>query len=56
VDELKKRLNDSRYDNMTVLGLAMDVGFNSKSSFNAAFKKLTGQSPSEYKKSQNRPE
>jgi len=32
----------------TILSLAMDCGFNSKSSFNKYFKKVTGLSPSEY--------
>lgn len=32
----------------TILSLAMDCGFNSKSSFNKYFKKVTGLSPSDY--------
>ncbi len=53
VEELKRRLNDPKFQHLTILGLAMEVGFRSKSSFNAAFKKVTGQSPSDYKKTQN---
>jgi AraC-like DNA-binding protein len=53
VEELKKRLAEPGADKLTILGLAMEVGFNSKSSFNSAFKKITGQSPSDYKKAQN---
>jgi AraC-like DNA-binding protein len=55
VEELKIRLIDPAYETLTILGLAMEVGFNSKSSFNSSFRKFTGQSPSDYKKTQNRP-
>lgn len=37
-------------EKLTVLEVLYDVGFNSKSSFNTAFKKFTGQTPSEYRK------
>ncbi|GAA4466225.1 hypothetical protein GCM10023189_47920 [Nibrella saemangeumensis] len=48
VEELKKRMEDPRYKNYTLLSQAFDVGFNSKTSFNRAFKKITNQTPSEY--------
>ena len=35
----------------TVLSICYAVGFNSKSSFNSAFQKKTGQSPVQYRKS-----
>ena len=36
--------------NLTLLALSLDAGFNSKPTFNAAFKKATGQTPSHYMK------
>ena len=38
-------------ENSTILEAMYHSGFNSKSSFNKEFKKLTGQTPTEYKKS-----
>jgi AraC-like DNA-binding protein len=38
------------YENFTLLGIATEVGFKSKSTFNAAFKKIKGMTPSQYKK------
>jgi AraC-like DNA-binding protein len=49
VEEVKKRLLSSEYDHLTLLALALDSGFNSKSSFNRIFMKATGMSPKEYK-------
>ena len=46
VAEACRRLQESRDANL--LELAMDVGFNSKSSFNRAFRKFAGATPSEY--------
>jgi len=34
--------------NFNLLGLAYEAGFNSKSSFNQVFKKITGKTPSEF--------
>ena len=42
-------INESEDDKMTVSEVMYQVGFNSKSSFNTAFKKYTGLTPSEYK-------
>ena len=46
--ELFKNTDDKK---LTVLEVLYEVGFNSKSSFNTAFKKFTGQTPSEFRKS-----
>ena len=40
---------------MTIIEAMFQAGFNSKSSFNKEFKKLTGQTPSEFKKSLSKP-
>jgi AraC-like DNA-binding protein len=53
VEEVKQKMADSRNSHLTLLALALESGFNSKSSFNAVFKKLTGETPSQYYKAQN---
>ncbi|MFA6402710.1 MAG: helix-turn-helix domain-containing protein [Salinivirgaceae bacterium] len=50
VNELKQKLSDPSLQNLTLMALATDSGFNSKATFNAAFKKITGLTPSMYKK------
>jgi AraC-like DNA-binding protein len=52
VEEVKRKMADSRYRNFTLLAIALESGFNSKTSFNTVFKKITGQTPSQYYKSQ----
>jgi AraC-like DNA-binding protein len=42
-------LKDPAQRDRTVLEILYAVGFNSKSSFNTSFKKLTGQTPSQYR-------
>nr|WP_298930040.1 helix-turn-helix domain-containing protein [uncultured Allomuricauda sp.] len=49
----KKRLMSPKDPNETILEVLYEVGFNSKSSFNAAFKKKTGITPSEFKAKYN---
>ncbi len=48
--EAVKLMDDSSYDNYSIEGIAQSAGFNSKSVFNPTFKKLTGKTPSEYRK------
>lgn len=51
VSAVKEKINACEFDNFTLLGIAYECGFNSKTSFNRIFKKETGLSPSEYRKS-----
>ncbi|MEO6176606.1 MAG: helix-turn-helix domain-containing protein [Flavobacterium circumlabens] len=44
-------LRDNAKSKVTVLEILYEVGFNSKSSFNTAFKKHTGHTPTDYRKS-----
>lgn len=50
IEEFKKVVTDPGNQKFSFLGLAYDCGFNSKSSFNKYFKKITGLSPTEYLK------
>jgi len=51
VEAFKCKIKSGDALNFSLLGIALDCGFNSKSSFNRIFKNFTGQSPSEYKNS-----
>ena len=48
VDAFKEMLTDPENQKFTILSMAFECGFNSKSSFNRHFRKATGQSPSVY--------
>ena len=50
VREVQQRLVDPNYSHLTILAIAQDAGFNSKSAFNTIFKKLTNTTPSEHRK------
>lgn len=50
IEEAKKILISEESEKYTIETLAKMSGFNSKSSFNTLFKKVTGKTPSEYKK------
>ena len=53
IKEAKVKINNFNPNTDTLLGIAFDSGFNSKSSFYDVFKKQTGMTPTEYRKSQN---
>jgi len=50
VEEFIKKIKNGEDEKVTILALAFDCGFNSKSAFYSAFKKVTGLSPGLYKK------
>ncbi|NNC96015.1 MAG: helix-turn-helix domain-containing protein [Chitinophagales bacterium] len=50
VEEVIEKFSDPEYDNLTIIAIAYECGFNSKSTFNSLFKQQTGQTPSEFKK------
>jgi len=50
IEEAKRLLKNPGYDKYTILAISYEVGFQNKSSFNNAFKKFTGLTPSEFKK------
>lgn len=50
VEEVKQKLAEPAYEHLKILAVAYDSGFNSKTSFNAIFKRMTGQTPSEFRK------
>ncbi len=48
IEESKRLLSDPDDNGRTILKVLYDVGFNSKSSFNTAFKKYVGMTPKQY--------
>ncbi len=49
VRDVQEWLTDPACAHWTVLAIGMEAGFNAKSSFNAAFKRYTGMTPSQYR-------
>ncbi len=49
IREVTRKMQDSAFERLTLLGIAFDCGFNSKTTFNRTFKQMTGKSPAEYK-------
>ncbi|WP_333600620.1 helix-turn-helix domain-containing protein [Flavobacterium sp.] len=50
IEEAKKLIHNPKMDHFNLIGIAYEVGFNSKTVFNTTFKKFTGKTPSEFKK------
>lgn len=51
VRDVQRRIADAQLKNLTILALAIDAGFASKSTFNDVFKRHTGKTPSAYRRS-----
>lgn len=49
VEAAKTMLTNQKYEHLKIAAIAYDSGFNSLSTFNAVFKKMTGQKPSEFR-------
>ena len=50
IEEFKQKVLSGEFKNLTILGIALECGFNSKSSFNRIFKESTGTTPGDYLK------
>jgi AraC-like DNA-binding protein len=50
IEEVKTKLNDPAYKHLTILGVALESGFNSKTTFNRVFRQVTGITPTEFQK------
>ncbi|MCX6254187.1 MAG: helix-turn-helix domain-containing protein [Bacteroidia bacterium] len=49
VKEVIDRFSDPKYNQYTILAIAFDAGFNSKTTFNSIFKSQTGLTPSKFR-------
>ena len=50
IDEFKKRIHDPQFARYDLLGIALECGFKSKSTFHRVFKDKEGMTPSEYRR------
>lgn len=50
IEDVQRKMRDAAYDHYSILGIAYEAGFKSKSTFNAVFKKVTHTTPSAYRK------
>lgn len=50
IEESKRYLADEKYKDMTIMDILLESGFNSKSAFQRFFKRLTGTSPTEFRR------
>lgn len=50
VQRAKELLLSEKHDHLSILGIAFEAGFNSKTTFNTTFRKTVGQSPSVFRR------
>jgi AraC-like DNA-binding protein len=50
VEEVKRLMTDPQKQHYNILGIGLEAGFKSKSTFNLVFKRFTGLTPTEYRK------
>lgn len=50
ISDAKRFLNSSEFSSYTIVAIGLECGFNSKSTFYTAFKRLTGSTPTHYRK------
>lgn len=50
VEEAKSYLKNVEFSSYTLVAIGLEAGFNSKSTFNSAFKKIAGVTPSQFKR------
>ncbi|MDR3696030.1 ABC transporter permease [Mucilaginibacter sp.] len=48
IAQVIQKMQNPVYDRLTLLGIAFDSGFNSKTTFSRAFRRMTGKTPGEY--------
>jgi len=49
IEKSKRMIKDPNYSHLSLLGIAIESGFNTKNTFTRAFKRHTGMTPSEFK-------
>ena len=49
IREVVCKMQDPAYDRLTLLGIAYESGFKSKTTFNRTFRQMTGENPAQYK-------
>jgi len=54
VEAVKEMISNSEYENYNLLTMGLESGFTSKTTFYKTFKKVTGQTPNEYKNTVNK--